>query len=85
MAYEYAGENPCIGQKWQMVKYMKQMPNTRNLDRSIMPADVALEIINSAESVEESKRQQAFNGYGLIVDGGKMLFSLEDFKKSKGE
>ena len=50
-----------------------------------MTADAAVEAINSAESVEESKRQQDFNGHGLIVNGGEMLFSLEDFKKAKGE
>ncbi len=85
MAYEYTGEKPCIGQKWAPVSYLKKMPNTTNLDAAQMTADAAVEAINSAESVEESKRQQDFNGHGLIVNGGEMLFSLEDFKKAKGE
>lgn len=81
--YEYAGDQPNIGQQWAKVAYLKKMPGTQNLDQSCMPADVAVELINRAEKVEASKKQQDYNGYGLIVDDGKMLFSLTDFESVK--
>ena len=80
--YEYRGKKPLIGEPEPTVRYLKALESGK-LTASLMPYTIALELINGAMKVEESEEQEAFNKGGIIIDGGRMLFSMEDFEQPR--
>lgn len=77
--YAYIGEKALIGQPEPKVDYIHRSADGGYV-KSSQPFTVAEEIIRNSVS-EESKEQQEANGFGLVLDGGKVCYSLADFGK----
>lgn len=77
--YVYIGKEALIGEPEPKVSYIHRSADGGYV-RSYQPHTIAEEIIRNSE-VEESKEQQKSNGYGLVLNGGEVCYSLTDFGK----